>query len=104
MVPLEELVEEVLLRFPPAEPDKLVRAALVCKEWYAIVSAPRFRRRFCEFHRTPAVVGLLFNSWGEDGGHIPPRPHLAHLHKPRRADELARARRAPWPGPPWMHD
>ncbi|KAL6622694.1 hypothetical protein ACP70R_018680 [Stipagrostis hirtigluma subsp. patula] len=43
---MEELVEEVLLRFPPEEPASLVRAALVCRGWRCIVSDPFFRRRF----------------------------------------------------------
>ena len=42
MVLMEELVEEVLLRFPPAEPASLVRAALVCKPWCRLISGRRF--------------------------------------------------------------
>ncbi|OEL16531.1 hypothetical protein BAE44_0022449 [Dichanthelium oligosanthes] len=66
----EELVEEVLLRFPPAEPAMLVRAALVSKPWYRIVSAPRFRRRFREFHRTPPVLALFCNFRDQDGEYV----------------------------------
>ncbi|OQU88333.1 hypothetical protein SORBI_3002G014300 [Sorghum bicolor] len=45
----EELVEEILLRFPPNDPARLVHAALVCKPWRAIVSGAGFRRRVAEF-------------------------------------------------------
>ncbi|KAK3124307.1 hypothetical protein QOZ80_7BG0584730 [Eleusine coracana subsp. coracana] len=57
---MEELVEEYLLRIPPDDPATLVRAALVCKPWCRIVSAPRFRRRFRELHRTPPMLGLCY--------------------------------------------
>ncbi|KAG0512410.1 hypothetical protein BDA96_10G010500 [Sorghum bicolor] len=43
----EELVEEILLRFPPDEPASLFRASVVCKAW------------FCEFHRTPPMLGFI---------------------------------------------
>ncbi|KAJ1287497.1 hypothetical protein BS78_02G014300 [Paspalum vaginatum] len=52
----EELVEEILVRFPPDEPANLVRAALVCKLWRRIVSGAAFRRAFREFHRAAAPV------------------------------------------------
>ncbi|KAG2631322.1 hypothetical protein PVAP13_2NG008300 [Panicum virgatum] len=42
---VEEIVEEVLLRFPPDDPASLVRAALVCRLWRRLVSAAAFRRR-----------------------------------------------------------
>ncbi|TVU40552.1 hypothetical protein EJB05_14019, partial [Eragrostis curvula] len=58
---LDELIEEVLLRFPPDEPAHLVQAALVCKRWCRLVSEPRFRRRFREFHRSPPMLGFLCN-------------------------------------------
>ncbi|XP_062188962.1 uncharacterized protein LOC133892294 [Phragmites australis] len=58
---MDELVEEVLLRFPPHKPGRLIRAALVCKRWRSIVSDPGFRRRFREFHRTPPIMGVFSN-------------------------------------------
>ncbi|KAL6647164.1 hypothetical protein ACP70R_014601 [Stipagrostis hirtigluma subsp. patula] len=65
---LDELVEEVLLRFPPEEPASLVRAALVCKRWCRLVCGRRFRRRFREFHRTPPLLGVLCNVRPEHEG------------------------------------
>ncbi|CAN6180909.1 unnamed protein product [Urochloa humidicola] len=59
---MEELVEEVLLRFPPADPSRLITAALVCRRWRSILTGPSFRRRFRELHRTPPLLGLLCNS------------------------------------------
>jgi len=56
---MEELVEEVLLRFPPADPSRLVGAALVCRRWCALVTGAGFRRRFRELHRAPPLLGLL---------------------------------------------
>ncbi|CAN6170606.1 unnamed protein product [Urochloa humidicola] len=56
---MEELEEEILLRFPPHEP------ALVCKRWRRLVSGPGFRRRFRELHHTPPMLGLLCNSMEE---------------------------------------
>jgi hypothetical protein len=50
---MEELVEEILLRLPPADPVSLVHGALVCKSWCRLVTGAAFRRRFREFHRTP---------------------------------------------------
>ncbi|GJN10493.1 hypothetical protein PR202_ga28591 [Eleusine coracana subsp. coracana] len=58
---LDEMVEEVFLRFPPDEPKHLLRAALVCKRWRRIVSDRGFRRRFCELHRKPRMLGFLYN-------------------------------------------
>ncbi|CAL5091899.1 unnamed protein product [Urochloa decumbens] len=58
---MEEIVEEVLLRFPPRDPTCLARAALVCKRWRRLISDPGFRRRFDEFHPTPKMLGLLCN-------------------------------------------
>jgi hypothetical protein len=70
MVLLEELVEEVLLRLPPADPASLVRAAIVCKPWCRIISDRRFRRRFSEFHRSPPMLGLLCNFRDQDGDYV----------------------------------
>ncbi|OQU88315.1 hypothetical protein SORBI_3002G009401 [Sorghum bicolor] len=58
---MDELVEEILLRIPPDDPTRLLRAALVCKRWCRIVSAAGFRLRFREFHRTPPILGFLHN-------------------------------------------
>ncbi|CAL5091898.1 unnamed protein product [Urochloa decumbens] len=38
---MDEMVEEVLLRFPPREPACLARVALVCKRWRRLISDPR---------------------------------------------------------------
>lgn len=57
----DEMVEEVLLRFPPDDPKLLLRATLVCKRWRRIVSDPGFRRRFSQLHRTPPMLGFLYN-------------------------------------------
>ncbi|CAL5077888.1 unnamed protein product [Urochloa decumbens] len=62
---MEELVEEVLLRFPPDDPASLVRAALVCRLWRRLVSAAAFRRRFLEFHRRPTLLGILCDGQNE---------------------------------------
>ncbi|KAM0841333.1 hypothetical protein ACQ4PT_059078 [Festuca glaucescens] len=56
---MDELVEEVLLRLPPEDPAWLVRASAVCKPWRRILAAPRFRRRYREFHGTPSVLGFF---------------------------------------------
>ncbi|CAN6284072.1 unnamed protein product [Urochloa humidicola] len=42
---VDELIEEVFLRFPADDPALLFRAALVCKRWRRLVSDPGFRRR-----------------------------------------------------------
>ncbi|KAL6647695.1 hypothetical protein ACP70R_015132 [Stipagrostis hirtigluma subsp. patula] len=56
---MEEVVEDVLLRFPPDDPARLLRAALVCKTWCRLVSGAGFRRRFRELHRTAPMLGFL---------------------------------------------
>nr|CAB3452280.1 unnamed protein product [Digitaria exilis] len=71
VVLMEELVEEVLLRFPPAEPASLVRAALVCKPWCRLISGRHFRRRFCEVHRSPPMLGYFCNLYpGKETGPV----------------------------------
>ncbi|CAD6221574.1 unnamed protein product [Miscanthus lutarioriparius] len=57
----EEMVEEILLRFPPDDPARLVHAALVCKPWCAILSGAGFRRRFGKLHRAPPLLGFVSN-------------------------------------------
>ncbi|KAK8445954.1 hypothetical protein SEVIR_9G413401v4 [Setaria viridis] len=55
----DDLIDEILLRFPPEEPELLVHAALVCKRWFRLISDPRFRRRFRELHRAAPMLGFL---------------------------------------------
>nr|CAB3451775.1 unnamed protein product [Digitaria exilis] len=62
----EDLVEEVLLRFPPDDPACLVRAALVCRRWRRLICGPRFRRRFREFHRAPPMLGFFVTNLGDN--------------------------------------
>ncbi|CAN6212952.1 unnamed protein product [Urochloa humidicola] len=59
---IDDLVEEILLRSPPDDPARLVRAALVCKRWCRILADAGFRRRFRERHRTPPMLGLLLRN------------------------------------------
>ncbi|KAF8731962.1 hypothetical protein HU200_015912 [Digitaria exilis] len=63
VVLMEELVEEILLRFPPTEPASLVRAALVCKPWCRLISG----RRFSEVHRSPPMLGYFCNLYPDAG-------------------------------------
>ncbi|TVU40594.1 hypothetical protein EJB05_14061, partial [Eragrostis curvula] len=67
---MADLVEDILLRFPPDDPVSLVRAALVCKEWCRIVSGPGFRRRFGELHRTAPMLGVLCNLRDDEGYYL----------------------------------
>ncbi|GJN10490.1 hypothetical protein PR202_ga28588 [Eleusine coracana subsp. coracana] len=58
----DEIVEEALVRCSPEDPARLFRAALVCKPWCRLVSGRRFRRRYREFHHTPApMLGFIIN-------------------------------------------
>ncbi|KAF8783608.1 hypothetical protein HU200_000461 [Digitaria exilis] len=66
MALLPELVEEVLIRFPPSEPHLLVRNILICKQWREIISAPHFGLRYRQFHRTAPLLGLMVNFRDED--------------------------------------
>ncbi|CAD6245481.1 unnamed protein product [Miscanthus lutarioriparius] len=86
----EELVEEILLRFPPGEPASLLSAALVCKRWRRLVSGPGFRRCFGEFHRTPPMLGMFCNRGFISVSHFVPstafRPHHAERGHRRALD------------------
>ncbi|TVU40632.1 hypothetical protein EJB05_14101, partial [Eragrostis curvula] len=57
---MDELVEEVLLRVPTDDPALLLRAALACKRWCRLVPGRRYR----QLHRTPPVLGFVYNSNG----------------------------------------
>ncbi|XP_066393035.1 uncharacterized protein [Miscanthus floridulus] len=56
-----EIVEDILLRFPPDHPAHLVRAALVCKHWSRLIAGADFRRRYRQRHREAPVLGLVAN-------------------------------------------
>ncbi|KAF8667353.1 hypothetical protein HU200_053029 [Digitaria exilis] len=56
---MDELVGEILLRLPPAEPEHLFRASLVCKQWVRVLCHPSFGRRYHVFHGAPPILGLL---------------------------------------------
>ena len=59
----DDLIEEILLRFPPEEPELLVRTALVSKRWFRLISDPGFRRRFRELHRAAPMLGFFCNDY-----------------------------------------
>ncbi|CAL5077918.1 unnamed protein product [Urochloa decumbens] len=85
---LDELVEEILLRFPPDDPARLFAAALVCKRWCRLITGRGFRRRFRELHRAPPLLGFLFNSYGSRFGFVPTssfRPRNNSDHSALRA-------------------
>ncbi|KAL6647692.1 hypothetical protein ACP70R_015129 [Stipagrostis hirtigluma subsp. patula] len=56
---MEDVMEEILLRFPPDEPALLVRASLVCRPWRRLLADPAFGRRYRAFHRTPPTLGFF---------------------------------------------
>ncbi|CAM0876988.1 unnamed protein product [Alopecurus aequalis] len=81
---VDDLVEEVLLRLPPDDPACLVRASAACKLWRRILAAPRFRRRYRQFHGTPPVLGLFhkdgrFAPTASLPRALPDRPHWRAL-------------------------
>ncbi|RLM59037.1 hypothetical protein C2845_PM18G03800 [Panicum miliaceum] len=51
---IDDAIGEILLRIPPGES--------VCKLWRRILSDPDFTRRYRAFHRTPPLLGFLYNS------------------------------------------
>ncbi|CAM0145192.1 unnamed protein product [Urochloa decumbens] len=61
---INDAIGEILLRIPPDSSAYLARASMVCKLWRRIVSDPDFTRRYREFHRTPPLLGFLYNSEG----------------------------------------
>jgi hypothetical protein len=62
---LDELLEHIFLRLPPDEPACLLRASLASKRWLALLSGPRFRRRYREHHAAPPMLGFLSSTpWG----------------------------------------
>ncbi|KAJ1287508.1 hypothetical protein BS78_02G015400 [Paspalum vaginatum] len=63
---MEEIVEEILLHLPPDDPASLLRAAAVRRQWCRVISAPGFRRRFAQRHRSPPMLGFLTYAVGQD--------------------------------------
>ncbi|WVZ61638.1 hypothetical protein U9M48_011483 [Paspalum notatum var. saurae] len=63
---MDEIVEEILLRLPPDDPASLLRAAAVRRQWCRVISAPGFRRRFAQRHRSPPILGFLTVAVGKD--------------------------------------
>jgi hypothetical protein len=88
---MEELIEEILLRFPPHEPALLVRAALVCKRWCRLVSGPGFRRWFRERHRTPPMLGFYYRAISDEGNVGGFVPAAAAFRSPRAESRRWRA-------------
>ncbi|KAL6598634.1 hypothetical protein ACP70R_046333 [Stipagrostis hirtigluma subsp. patula] len=82
----DEVVEEILLRVPPDDPARLMRAALACKPWCRLISGHGFRRRFRERHRTPPVLGILRTFFSDrEGGAVTRFVPTCSL-RPRRTD------------------
>ncbi|GJN10443.1 hypothetical protein PR202_ga28537 [Eleusine coracana subsp. coracana] len=54
---MDDVVEEVLLRLPPADPVSLARATLVCNRWRRIATDAYFRRR----GTPPPMLSFLCN-------------------------------------------
>jgi hypothetical protein len=83
----EELVEEVMLRFPPDDPASLARAALASKQWCRLITSGGgrgFGRRFREFHRlSPPLLGFLTNRF-DAGCRFVPAPSSSF--RPPNAD------------------
>ncbi|KAK1643276.1 hypothetical protein QYE76_061081 [Lolium multiflorum] len=78
----DDLVEEVFFRLPPDELACLVRASAVRKRWRRILADAGFRRRYCEFHGVPPVLGLFQEDTGffTTTAHLPARPDRPRRH------------------------
>ncbi|KAL6647776.1 hypothetical protein ACP70R_015213 [Stipagrostis hirtigluma subsp. patula] len=68
---VDDAIAEILLRIPSDEPADLFRAALVCKPWYRLLTDPAFLRHYREFHRTPPLLGFLYDPLPIDRVHPP---------------------------------
>ncbi|GJN24400.1 hypothetical protein PR202_gb12138 [Eleusine coracana subsp. coracana] len=56
---IDNVAAEIFLRLPPDEPEHLVRASVVCKPWFRLLTDPGFLRSYRAFHRTPPLLGYL---------------------------------------------
>ncbi|XP_040381760.1 uncharacterized protein LOC102721465 [Oryza brachyantha] len=67
---MDELVAEILLRLPPDDPSLAVRASVVCKQWYHLLTDRGFLRRYRAFHRRPPMLGFIRHHLPDhDGSH-----------------------------------
>ncbi|KAK3124347.1 hypothetical protein QOZ80_7BG0585370 [Eleusine coracana subsp. coracana] len=56
---IDDVAAEIFLRLPPDEPEHLIRASLVCKGWFRLLTDPDFLRRYRAFHRAPPLLGYI---------------------------------------------
>lgn len=63
---LDDVVEQILLRFPPDDPACLVRACLVCKPWRLLLTSTAFLRSYRLFHGPPPMLGFLHRLYHEE--------------------------------------
>ncbi|PNT77164.1 hypothetical protein BRADI_1g58671v3 [Brachypodium distachyon] len=68
----DDLIVQILVRLPPDEPERLVRASLICKPWYSLITGHNFIRRYREFHRLPPLLGFLRGEVDEFISHFIP--------------------------------
>ncbi|KXG23740.1 uncharacterized protein LOC8068864 [Sorghum bicolor] len=68
---VDDAMEEIFLRLPPAEPAHLVRAALVCRRWRRILTGGAFVRRYRAFHGAAPLLGFLDNTIDLHGARAP---------------------------------
>ena len=72
----DDLLEEILLRL--AFPTSLVRAALVCKRWLRLASAPGFLRRFRGLN-PPRLLGFYVTTMPTNTQRFVPIPQPPEL-------------------------
>nr|CAB3452278.1 unnamed protein product [Digitaria exilis] len=86
----DDVVEEILARFPPDEPALLVRAALACKAWHRIVSGAGFRRRL--HGRAPPLLGFFHHNGSHPPSFNPTSPPFRPPYSPRAGWLILNAR------------
>ena len=94
----EILVQEVLLRLPPAEPVSFLRAAAICKRWCHLIFARSFVLRLHEFHRIDSAFAWARGEEMEEGE----QEAAAAVTTPptlRRSQRLAQMSAATTPAP-----
>jgi len=94
----EILIQEVLLRLPPAEPASFLLAAVVCKRWRHLIFARSFILRLHEFHRIDSPFAWARGEEMEEGE----QEAAAAVTTPptlRRSQRLAQMSAATTPAP-----